>query len=125
MNIAPSILFANAACRLLYKIYKRKFFAVSYSVYYQAHIKRELCWYFVAILRSSEHLAFDRTLNKHTSLFEFFVPADMEQQFLIFMQEFEKQQIVTGLQKLPNRLSNHDESVWLAPAASVEQDLFL
>ena len=98
---------------------------MSYSVYYQANIKRELCWYFVAILRSSEHLAFDRTLNKQTSLFEFFVSADMEQQFLAFMQEFEKQQIVTNLQKLTNRLANNDESVWLAPAHRVEQDLFL
>ena len=83
-----------------------------YCAYYQANIKKEQCWYFVAILKSCTHVAFDRTIDKHTSLFEFFVPTDMETRFVDFMNDFEKQGIVKNLNKLPNRLADLNQKVW-------------
>ena len=47
---------------------------MNYSSYYQAYIEKASCWYVVAILKSYEHLAFDRTLDTQTNLFEFYVP---------------------------------------------------
>ena len=72
--------------------------------YYQAEIKKNDCWFFVAVLRSFEHVAFDRTIDVETSRFEFFVPVDVEQIFLTVLNYFERQGIASGLVKLPNRL---------------------
>lgn len=83
-----------------------------YCAYYQANIKKKKCWYFVAILRSCTHLVFDRTIEKKTSLFEFFVPTDMEPRFLLFMKEFEQQGIVSNLTKKQNRLVDPHQGVW-------------
>ncbi len=76
-----------------------------YSLYYQAHVKREYCWLFVGALRSFEHLVFDRTLDKARSLFEFFVPEAYEAHFLEIMHYFIERHIVHDLVKLPHRLS--------------------
>jgi len=72
--------------------------------YYQAQIVRKETLFFVAILRSFDHLCFDRTLDPDQELFEFFVPQNSEQQFLNLMHYFEQHQIVLNLKKLPNRL---------------------
>ncbi len=72
--------------------------------YYQALVKRSDTWFLTSVLRSFEHLTFDRTLNSEQGLFEFFVPENAEPYFLHVMDYFQKQHIVTGLQKLPNRL---------------------
>jgi len=77
--------------------------------YYQAKIFRPESWFLVAALRSFEHVAFDRTLDVETNLFEFFVPVGMEPHFLELMHYFQEEQVVLTLEKLPNRLS--DESV--------------
>lgn len=77
-----------------------------YCSYYQAHVKRELCWFVTASLRSYEHIAFDRTLDTVTSLFEFFVAPATESYFLEIMAYFEKEGLVSGLKKLPNRLED-------------------
>lgn len=82
-----------------------------YSVYYQAKLQKEGCGFLVSVLRSFEHLVFDRTLNKEETLFEFFVPQDLEQYFLELMDYFKVQGIVLELHKLPNRLANPDEQV--------------
>ena len=74
-----------------------------YSIYYQAIVKKEVCWQLTAILRSYEHLAFDRTIDNPTSTFEFFVSPDLEDYFLKLMEHFITIGIVTNLQKLPNR----------------------
>ena len=79
--------------------------------YYQAHVNRPQAWFLVAILRSFEHLAFDRTFDTQHHIFEFFVPEDGEDYFVEVMRYFEQQNIVTQLQKLPNRLANPAESV--------------
>jgi hypothetical protein len=75
-----------------------------YSVYYQAQIQREQVWFITAVLRSYEHLAFDRTLDVQNSIFEFFVSPENEQYFIELFNYFKKQGIVTYLEKLPNRL---------------------
>lgn len=80
-----------------------------YCSYYQAHVEREVCWFVTASLRSYEHVAFDRTLDPATSLFEFFVPTTTEKYFLQVMAHFESEGVVTNLQKLPNRLETSDE----------------
>jgi len=82
-----------------------------YCSYYQACIQREMCWFVTASLRSYEHVAFDRTLDVATSLFEFFVPTTMEPYFLEVMSYFEKEGIVSDLVKLPNRLIPADSQV--------------
>ena len=77
-----------------------------YCSYYQAHIKKELCWFVTAALRSYEHVAFDRTFDVATSLFEFFVPKTTEKIFLEIMAYFEKEGIVQNLIKTHNRLES-------------------
>lgn len=77
---------------------------MAYCSYYQAHIPSKTCWLFVAILRSCEHVAFDRTVDVQGSCFEFFVPAEMEPVFLQIMRWLGEQGFATNLIKLPNRL---------------------
>ena len=81
---------------------------MDYCKYYQARIKKEDCWFFVAALRSCEHVAFDRTIDKAKSLFEFFVPVDTEKYFLQLMEYFQRCEIATDLTELPNRLKNEE-----------------
>jgi hypothetical protein len=76
---------------------------MQYCIYYQAHIPREYCWFLTATLRSYEHVAFDRTLDKEHSIFEFFVPEPQEPLFIQIMSRFEKEGVVQDLKKLPNR----------------------
>ena len=78
---------------------------MSYCVYYQAEVKKQDVWFFVATLRSFEHLAFDRTCDVTASVFEFFVPADLEDFFVALMRGYHAQGIVGKYQKLPNRLT--------------------
>jgi hypothetical protein len=82
-----------------------------YCSYYQAHIQRELCLYFVAALRSYEHIAFDRTLDPATSLFEFFVPTSTEKYFLTLMNSLQSEGLVLDFKKMPNRLENSTEQL--------------
>lgn len=74
-----------------------------YCEYYQAIVDRQKTWFFTAILRSFEHVVFDRTLDGDTGLFEFFVPVDQEEFFLQIIRAFEQLGVVTELKKLPNR----------------------
>lgn len=79
---------------------------MSYSCYYQVHVVRKECWYFVAILRSYEHLAFDRTLDKEKSIFEVFVPLGLEHYLEELLDYFMRVGVVTHIEKLPNRLKD-------------------
>lgn len=87
---------------------------MSYCAYYQARVVRKDTWLLVSFLRSHEHVAFDRTLDKDQSLFEFFVPLSQEELFCKIMNSLEKKGIVYQLTKLPNRLEHisysHDSS---------------
>lgn len=82
-----------------------------YCAYYQAQVNKTNTWFLTATLRSFEHLCFDRALTKEQGLFEFFVPADLEHYFLELMDFYQSQNIVSNLQKLPNRLENPQEEV--------------
>jgi hypothetical protein len=84
---------------------------MNYSSYYQAYIEKSSCWYVVAILKSYEHLAFDRTLDTQTNLFEFYVPEAREQEFIRLMQFFNDKNLVTDLKKLPNRLRDPSQTL--------------
>ena len=76
---------------------------MAYCRYYQAYVKRNLCWFFVAALHSFEHMALDRTVDKEKSLFEFYVPVDCELEFINFMKLFEKKGIITCLVRCSNK----------------------
>jgi len=54
---------------------------MQYSLYFQAHVKKELCWIVSSTLRFTEYVAFDRTLDKEQSIFEFFVAPDLQDVF--------------------------------------------
>ena len=82
-----------------------------YCCYYQATVKKETAWFFVAILRSFEHVAFDRTIDKSCSLFEFFVPEAMEKTFLAMMAKLGERDLFSGLVKKPNRLEDPNETL--------------
>jgi hypothetical protein len=82
-----------------------------YSLYYQANVVPELCWFVTATLRSYEHLAFDRTLDPQTSLFEFFVSPSAENYFLEIMSYYQKEGLVSNLVKWPNRLADSAQQV--------------
>jgi hypothetical protein len=82
-----------------------------YCAYYQANIKRELCWFFTASLRSCEYISFDRTINPEKNLFEFFVIPQSEELFLTLMSYFQKEGIVDNLVKLSNRLQDSTQQV--------------
>lgn len=76
-----------------------------FSIYYQALVERERTWFFVGILRSFEHLAFERTLDTSSGTFEFFVSPDLEPVFLELMHHFKAIGIVRQLTKLSNRFA--------------------
>ena len=75
-----------------------------YCTYYQAHISKPQTIHCVSILKSFDHLCFDRCLDTQSNLFEFFVPESQEQLFLKLMNYFEKQGMMKDVKKLPNRI---------------------
>lgn len=75
-----------------------------YCAYYQACVVRATTWFFTSVLRSYEHLAFDRTLEKSDGIFEFFVPQGMETHFIEFMADMQAIGMVSDVKKLENRL---------------------
>ncbi|MFI5333055.1 MAG: hypothetical protein ACHQVS_03055 [Candidatus Babeliales bacterium] len=77
---------------------------MSYCAYYQAQVERSRSLFLVALLRSYEHVSFDRTLDVPNSIFEFYVPEDQEESFLGIMHALEQEGIIQHLNKLPNRL---------------------
>lgn len=84
---------------------------MSYSSYYQAYVEKNFCWYVVAILKSFDHLAFDRTLDTPTNLFEFYVTPGKEQEFETLMNYFEKNNYIRDFKKLPNRLMDQSQQL--------------
>ena len=84
---------------------------MSYCSYYQVRIKPENTWFFVATLRAHEHLAFDRTLNKETGVFEIFVPQEREEEFNTIMAYYVREHIVQDFTQLPNRLIDPKETI--------------
>jgi hypothetical protein len=81
---------------------------MNYCTYYQAYVEPRHAWYLTAVLRSFEHLVFDRTLDVKNSIFEFFVPPQLESYFVEIMNAMEQEGIVSNIQKLPNRFESED-----------------
>lgn len=77
----------------------------NYCTYYQARVVRQRCWFLTAHLHSEDHLAFDRTIDKQQSIFEFFVPPANEQYFEQTMELMQREGVVEEWQKMPNRLA--------------------
>jgi len=84
---------------------------MSYCSYYQARVEKPHMWYVVGILRSFEHLVFDRTIDKQKGIIEYYVPSDLENYFLEIMEYFVAQGIVHDVTKLPNRLQDPTQEV--------------
>lgn len=76
-------------------------------VYYTAFVNRERCWFVAGVLRSFDHLMFDRTIEKTTNRMEFFVPQLNEPYFIEIMDYFKAHGLVTELTKLPNRFADN------------------
>jgi hypothetical protein len=77
---------------------------MSYCSYFQATVSKKDTWFFVATVRSYDHMMFDRTIDTTKGLFEFFVPLDYESQFLQVMDYYIRNNIVHDLKKMENRL---------------------
>ncbi len=75
-----------------------------YCAYYQGYVVKEQTWFLVAVLRSYEHLAFDRTFDKQRGLFEFFVPVELEHFLVTLLGHMRELGVVSSFVKLPNRL---------------------
>lgn len=84
---------------------------MNYCAYYQAQIISKDVWFVVGTLRSFEHLAFDRTLDKANSIFEFFVPENNEKNLVELLDHFKKIGLITYYSKLENRLLDPSETV--------------
>lgn len=78
-------------------------------LYYQAEVPSSTCLYFVALLRSHEHLCFDRTVaspSQELQIFEFFVPRQQQEEFENIMRWLTSTGLVRQLQQLSNPYSN-------------------
>lgn len=78
---------------------------MAFCAYFQALVTRETTWLFTALLRSNEHLCFDRTIDVSVGRFEFFVPVDNRDRFVALMRGFEALGLISDIQALPNRLA--------------------
>lgn len=81
---------------------------MNYSIYYQARVQKELCWFVTASIRYCDHVAFDRTIDKDGSVFEFYVAPDLEAEFLHLAKQLLDRKVFLDLTKLPNRLITED-----------------
>lgn len=81
---------------------------MKYSIYYQAHVQKEICWMVTATVRYLDHVAFDRTVDKQGSIFEFYVAPDLEDEFLEVAKRLLARKVFLKLEKLPNRLMTED-----------------
>ena len=83
------------------------FDAVKHTIdFYQAELDRSRIWFFVATLRSFEHLAFDRAFDPKANKFEFFVPQDNIVFFEKLMLMYQQKNIIISFCKAENRLKN-------------------
>lgn len=76
----------------------------NYSLYYVGQFERKKCWLLSSVMRGTEHVAFDRCINKEESIFEFFVPQSTESIFLESMNYLKKEGVLLSLEKKENRL---------------------
>ncbi|MFA6534994.1 MAG: hypothetical protein WCS92_01930 [Candidatus Babeliales bacterium] len=76
-----------------------------YCQYYQATVNTPCTHFITGILRSHEHLVFERALDgRNSSIIEFFVPQDSEAMFVDIMHHFVELGYVFSFGKKENRL---------------------
>lgn len=80
----------------------------NYSLYYVAQVERSQCWFLTAVVRGTEYICFDRAIDKHESIFEFFVTPGLENVFIEVMEYLKKEAVILSYQKKENRLL-HEE----------------
>jgi hypothetical protein len=80
----------------------------NHCLYYVAKTDRARGWFLSSTVRGTEHLCFDRCLDKENAIFEFFVPEKMEPTFLKLMEYLKKEAVVFSLEKKENRLIYED-----------------
>ena len=73
--------------------------------YYQAVIPGPQVILVTSILKSFDHLCFDRSYNQTEDKFEFFVPGSQEKDFLAIMEYFKAMNWVSNLEKKTNRFA--------------------
>lgn len=57
-----------------------------------------------ALVRSCEHVVFDRTYSVDSNILEFFVPTGQEQEFLAIIELLTQRNLLSNVTKLPNRI---------------------
>jgi hypothetical protein len=82
-----------------------------YSSYYQARVEKAQTWYVAGILRSFDHLVFDRTIDKAHGVIEYYVTVGAEEHFEEIMRHFVQHNMVHDFVKLPNRLADPSQEV--------------
>lgn len=75
----------------------------NYCVYYHALTDRRRTWFVNGIFRNEFNLCLERCLDKQQSLFEFFVPAAMENHFLVIANYLLSRGYLLSLEKKTNR----------------------
>jgi hypothetical protein len=71
--------------------------------YYLARTDRQRTWFVNGAFRNEFNMCLERCLDKRQSLFEFFVPASMEQRFLAIAQHLLDHGYLLSLEKKTNR----------------------
>ena len=74
-----------------------------FCLYYQAKIEKSRCWLVSSLIRGTEHIAFDRCYDVQESIFEFFVPTEMEEVFLEVIEYLKKKEAIITFEKQENR----------------------
>lgn len=78
-----------------------------YCKYYQAKVNIPYTWFVTGVLRSEEHLVFERTIaGSNNEVVEFFVPQESEEKFVQIMQYFIERGYVTDFSEKENRLKS-------------------
>jgi len=75
-----------------------------YSVYFRAQIVTSALWLITGCLRSAEGYVLERTLDGSSDIIEFFVSQDCVDEFVSFMNLFERKSMVVWFQQMPNRV---------------------
>lgn len=75
-----------------------------FSIYYQAEIIPHSIWLITSLLRNEDGWAFDRALEGHPTILEFFVSPSFEDEFCSLMSYYQEKGLVSSFKKLPNRL---------------------
>lgn len=75
-----------------------------YCSYFLAQIEKREIVKLISVLKSFDHLCFDRCVDKEQNIFEFFVPASMEKLFTSLMELYQQKGVVKMLRQEKNRL---------------------